>query len=310
VSGVPVQSPGPLSELREKVALISGGSSGIGLGIARACAAAGMKVVVTYLTKAHLDEAAQYFDNSAGAFHAIRADVRDRSAMDEVAQEALERFGVVHLICANAGVGTMATVCDASEDEWDDAISTNMMGVINTIAQFLSKLLADRLVPAHIVATASMSGLFHGASAGVYTTTKFAVVGMMEALRSELQPKGIGVSVFCPGLVQSRIFDRQRNRRTRPVSAPQPNARIRDLMAAGMDPLECGQRVLSGVRKNAMYIISHPEYRYGVEERCQALIGAFDDVQEAAPHSRIEAERVVLRNRVYSDEIARQQRTT
>src|SRR5690606_9667778 len=164
------------------------------------------------LTKAHLDEAAQYFDNSAGAFHAIRADVRDRSAMDEVAQEALERFGVVHLICANAGVGTMATVCDASEDEWDDAISTNMMGVINTCAPFLSNLRADRVVPAHIVATASMSGLFHGASAGVYTTTKFAVVGMMEALRSELQPKGIGVSVFCPGLVQSRIFDRQRNR--------------------------------------------------------------------------------------------------
>lgn len=295
----------PLTELRDRVAFITGGSSGIGLGIARACSEAGMKVAVTYLTEAHIEAARSHYRDAEDRFHAIRVDVRDRTGMQDAAAEAIELFGAVHLICANAGLGITASVSQAAYEDWEDAIGTNVMGVVNTINAFLPCITAKGAAPTHLVATSSMSGLFHAASTGVYTTTKFAVVGMMEALRGEMRPHGVGVSVFCPGLVQSRIFDQYRHRSDVLKGTSDEPAGLRDrrlkAMAAGMDPLECGRKVLRGVRRNDMYILTHPEFRDGLSERFQAVMGAFDACDEPVPQARVIAERVVLRHPIYAE---------
>lgn len=295
----------PLDDLTGRVAFVTGGSSGIGLGIARACVEAGMKVVVTYLTDVHLADADPYFAGSADRFHAIRVDVRDRVGLQVAAVEAVDRFGPVHLVCANAGVGITARVSEAGPQDWRDAIDINVMGVVNVIAAFLPGMLARPSEPGHIVATSSMSGLFHGASAGVYTTTKYAVVGMMEALRAELSVQGIGVSAFCPGLVQSRIFQQFRHRQDseRGLNGETDALRERRMqaMAAGMDPLECGRKVLRGVCRNDLYILTHPEFREGFNDRVQAVMHAFEVCEDdPIPQTRVAAERVVLRHPVYA----------
>lgn len=293
----------PLERVAGKVAFITGGSSGIGLGLARACAKADMKVVITYRTPRHLAQAKAYLSGFAHAVYPIRLDVTDRQAMDRAADEAESTFGAVHLLCNNAGVGVSVPVKDASFDDWDFALGVNLGGVINGVCTFLPRIVG-RGEPAHILATASMSGLFHGGGAGVYTTTKFAVVGMMEALRAELGPLGIGVSVCCPGLVATRIFDADRHRRTRATTPAQQDAPYRSLVAAGMNPFECGAKVLEGVRRNDMYILTHPEFEQGIRDRFEALLASIDR-GHAVPETRLQAEQKTLRSALYRSETLR-----
>jgi short-subunit dehydrogenase len=161
--------------------------------------------------------------------------------------------------------------------------------------------------PAHVLATSSMSGLFHGGSAGVYTTTKFAVVGMMEALRAELAPKGIGVSVLCPGLVATNIVQSARNRPLGGAASVSEElvAKFRAIMAAAMDPYECGEKALLGVMRNDMYILTHPEFEQGIRDRADAIVASIRRDDEAVPAERLQAEHMTLRNAVYSAEKAR-----
>lgn len=282
-----------LSSLGGKVAFVTGGSSGIGLGIARACLEEGMKVAITYLTAEHLQHARHALGQEVLAFC---LDVRDRAAMARVAESIEKELGPVQLLVNNAGVGIKATVGQASAEDWDYALDVNLRGVIHGVSEFVPRMLAARQ-PAHIVSTASMSGLMVSGRAGVYATTKFAVVGMMEALRAELAPQGIGVSAFCPGVVQSRIaaWNRHLPQRTIPAELPQP---------MGMDPLECGRRVLRGVKENALFILTHPEFREGLEERCRVLLSSFQS-EEAPPDERVTLELPLLRSEVYGQEMRR-----
>lgn len=245
-----------------KLAFITGGSSGIGLGIARACREAGLRVVFTYRTEAHREEALALLGPEA---EAIRLEITDRAAVSQVASHIQQRHGPVHLLVNNAGLGLKTPASTASFEDWDRVLSVNLGGVINTLRAFLP-LLSEG---AHVVTTASMSGLFPGATSGVYTTSKFAVVGLMEALRAELTPRGIGVSVVCPGMVKSRIGDPRRT-----GAEPGEN---------GMDPLECGRLVLEGVRRNDLYILTHPEFKEGFAQRCQAVLRAFPETGEPRP---------------------------
>jgi len=317
----------PLRDLAGKVAFITGGSSGIGLGIARACAEAGMKVIITYRTPEHYEEAKNYFQSDNAGFHAIRVDVTDRDGMAQAADEAEKVFGKVNLLVNNAGVGGGA-VTQATFNDWDFAVGVNILGVANGVQIFVPRMIAHG-EPAHVVSTSSMSGLFIGGTATLYTTTKYAVVGMMESLRAELVSHNIGVSAFCPGVVRSNIRDFNRNRpedlknpasveqernqqmqRMRAQSRPQMT---REQMAAlqerysngAMDPLECGRKVLRGVRRNDLFIITHPEYGQGIEDRCEALTLSIPSGDEPAPPDRIAIEERVLTAQVYIDEIRR-----
>ena len=167
-----------------KVAFITGGGSGIGLGMARAFHAAGMKVVIADLDQQHLDAAMAHFRAQPHTVHAIKLDVTDREAMARAADEAERVFGKVHVLCNNAGVGVFGSLLEASYDDWDWALSVNLGGAINGVQTFLPRMLAHG-EGGHIVTTSSMSGLL-ACIGGIYITTKYALVGYMETLRLEL----------------------------------------------------------------------------------------------------------------------------
>jgi NAD(P)-dependent dehydrogenase (short-subunit alcohol dehydrogenase family) len=272
----------PLANVKGKTAFVTGGSSGIGLGIARALSDAGMKVAFSYRSEAHRDAALASFPQDNPGVHALRLDTADRDAMPRAADEVERVFGNVHLVVNNAGVGIPALLSNVSWQDWDWSLDVNVSGIFNGVRTFLPRLLAHG-EGGHIVATSSSAGIVAG-TLGVYATAKFAVVGMMESLRTEMEGQDIGVSVYCPGLVRSSIFDIERNRpathgavsRDPPKPPPlKPGAKPFDIMAAAMDPLEAGRQVLAGVRRNDLYILSHPEFEPVVRQRVSLMLASF-----------------------------------
>lgn len=300
----------PLSELKDKVAFITGGSSGIGLGLARACKEEGMKVAISYMTEAHAEEArAKYFADDADRFLALKLDVTDRERMEEVADQIESHFGKIHLFVNNAGIALSSRVGEASYNDWDFALGVNLGGVVNGVHTFVPRLRAHG-EPAQVVVTSSVSGHMAGgfpeASGGVYVTTKFAVVGLMEALREELLDTPIGVSIFCPGAVRSRIRRSNRNRPEHLWDRPprqlseEQRARLDEKESEGMDPLFCGRLALRGVKRNDLYIFTHPEFAPLVQERLEAIRLSF-------PTPPV-GDKGNLRNRIYGAEVSRLQR--
>lgn len=283
----------PMQDVDGKVAFITGGSRGIGLGMARAFTRAGMKVVITYRNQAHLEEALQQLKEAGDRVHAVQVDVTDRAGMAQAAEQTVRRFGKVHVLVNNAGLGVLVGFGTVKPEDWDEAWNVNVNGVFNGLHAFLPKIRAHG-EGGQIVTTASTAGLI-ASSAGVYSTTKFAVVGMMEALRQELLDTNVGVSVFCPGAVNTNpeVID------SRGVRITLGGAE----RSAAMDPLEAGERVLRGIRNNDLYILSHPEYRQGIQDRCDALLASIP--AEAAPAARLELERSVLRSPAYLREAER-----
>ena len=283
-------APAPMRDVAGKVAFITGGDSGIGLGIARAFTDAGMKVVITYRTRSHLDEAMKLLPGAADRVHAINLDVTDRAAMEKAAAETIEVFGKVHVLVNNAGVAVIGGLARASYADWDWAMSVNAGGVFNGIRTFLPRIQAQG-EGGQVVSVSSLAGLLGHAPAGVYTASKFAVVGMMEALRAELADTNIGVTVFCPGIVNTNIGSSARNR---PAGASAPAARVdpgfkmdpammaemQKAMAEShgvspaMDPLDAGRRVLQGVRNNDLYVLTTPEFAPEFAARGEAIVAS------------------------------------
>lgn len=301
----------PLQDVEGKVAFITGGSSGIGLGIAKALSDAGMKVVISYRTKEHLDEALNYLDGARNPVHAIRLDVTDRVGVEAAVSEAIKVFGKVHVLVNNAGVYAMGPLSMATHKDWDWMMNVNLGGVFNCLAAFLPHIRAHG-EGGQIVSTASMWGLYAVDAAGIYCASKAAVILLMEALRGELLTSNIGVSIYCPGAVYSRGWNSDRNRPTA-LAAPQKKTDVNKLVAgealqrklresgASMDPLEAGRFVLQGIRRNDLYILSHPEYEDAIRDRADALLAAIP-TNVNVPEARISAERSTLRNPTYSVE--------
>jgi NAD(P)-dependent dehydrogenase (short-subunit alcohol dehydrogenase family) len=299
----------PLANVKGKTAFVTGGSSGIGLGIARVLSEAGMKVVFTYRNDAHRDAALAAFPPGNPGVHAIRLDTADREAMPRAADEAEKKFGNVHLVVNNAGVGVTALLSNVSWQDWDWSMDVNVNGVFNGIRTFLPRMLAHGQ-GGHFVSTSSSAGIVAG-TLGVYATGKFAVVGMMESLRTEMEGRNIGVSVFCPGLVRSSIFDSARNRpaahgavsREPPKPPPlKPGSKPIDIMAVAMDPLEAGRQVLAGIRRNDLYILSHPEFEPVVRERVTLLLASFS--KKPVPKARREATATITPD-IYAADLAK-----
>ena len=273
----------PLAQVRGKVAFVTGGSSGIGLGLARALRAAGMKVVFTWRREDHRDQALEMLGRDADV-HAIRLDVTDRAAWQAAADEAERVFGRVHLLACNAGVGIRAGAAEATFHDWDWGLGVNLGGVINGITVMLPRLRAHG-EGAHVVATCSSSGLAAGGGIGVYITAKFAVMGLMESLRDELTGSNVGVSVFCPGFVKSNLIESEKMRPpglVNDVAKPSTNApsaeeqaMMRKFMAVAMDPLTAGEKVLEGIRRDDLYIFTHAEFEQAVRDRMEAMLASF-----------------------------------
>jgi len=291
-----------MKDIKGKVAFITGGASGIGLGMARAFANAGVKVIIADIRQDHLDEAKKAFDKDAEV-HAIRLDVTDRDAYAAALAESKQVFGKVHVLCNNAGIGLGGPLKLATYDDWDWNMNVNIGGVINGVQTFLPHML-EHGEGGHIVNTASTGGLVVHGMAGLYCTAKFAVVGLSEALRGELGEEGIGVSAFCPGPVQTNIAE---SGKTRPAHlsntgyAEADRARQSRSMADAsrnyMEPLEAGERVLAGIVNNDLYIITHPEFRNIFAARGEAIMAAIPDY--APPPKRVESIPFLLSNPIY-----------
>jgi len=277
-----------MEHLAGKVAFITGGASGIGLGMAKVFARAGMRVVIADVRQDHLDEASEHFRSLAASgrkseadVHPLKLDVTDRAAMAAAAEEAERVFGPVQVLCNNAGIGIIGEIKRASYDDWDWIIDVNLKGVVNGVQTFLPRMLAHG-GGGHIVNTASMAGLMTYSTAGLYITTKFAVVGLSEALRAELARDGIGVSAFCPGGVRTNIREFEKTRPARyassgyagapPVRPPPSRELAEQLREFSADPVEVGEIVLRGIRRNDLYIFTQPEFYDGLCERFDAIL--------------------------------------
>jgi NAD(P)-dependent dehydrogenase (short-subunit alcohol dehydrogenase family) len=268
-----------MQDVKDKVAFITGGSSGIGKGIARAFAGAGMRVVVTGRRPEHLKEAAAEFSADGLEVHTMQVDVTDLDAMERAAEETERRFGAIHVLVNNAGIGLSGPVAQAKQSDWDWVIDVNIKGVGHGLLAFLPRIRANS-EGGHIVNTSSMGGLLPVA-AGLYSMTKAAIIALSETLHIELAPEGIGVSAYCPGPVHSNIATGVADRPARYAGGGYegPNPRIVEGMRTQpyMSPDEAGERVLEGVRRGDLFILTHPEFRDGVRERSETLLNAFPD---------------------------------
>ena len=270
--------------LRNKTAIITGGGNGIGRGIALAFADAGTHVVIADIEEDAARTVAKEASERGVRSLALRTDVADRASVEALADQVYAEFGAVNILCNNAGVVTMGTLDRCSDEDWRWLLSVNLFGVINGIQTFLPRMLAQP-DEAHIVNTGSLCSLAAYPLYGIYTTAKYGLAGLTESLRFDLERDEIGVSLLCPGPVQTRMLDRSRDR-TAALRGPQPSetpemeqamAETRKLMAAGMDPLRVGRKVVEGVRRNDAYILPHPELKGVVEARFTRILAAFDD---------------------------------
>lgn len=269
-----------MQDVADKVALITGGASGIGLGMAKAFAAAGLKLALADIEEPALEAAAGELTAGGAEVVALPLDVTDRAAMVDAADAIEARFGGVDIICNNAGVTHPVRLDQCTYDDWDWVLGVNLGGVVNGVQTFVPRLKARG--GGHIVNTASVAGIYAQEGTGIYATAKYAVVGLSESLADELVPFDIGVSVLCPGVVNSRLVNAGRNR---PEKFGAVGAGIevgsdvaRDsFMQAGMDPVEMGAEVLAAIRENRRYILPHPEFKAQVAERFDAILGSFSD---------------------------------
>jgi NADP-dependent 3-hydroxy acid dehydrogenase YdfG len=267
-----------MKEVNGKVAFITGGASGVGLGMAKVFVRNGMKVVIADIRRKYLDEALAELD---GEVHAIQLDVTSRKAMQKAAEETRRVFGKVHVLCNNAGINLFKTIDESSYEDWDWLVNINLNAVFNGIHSFVP-IIKTQGEGGHIVNTASMAAFCAGANAGIYTATKFAVRGLSESLRLSLGAFNIGVSVLCPGLVKSRIY---LSEEIRPEDLTETNyvvnreavKRLEEVHKLGMDPVAVGEKVLRGIRNNDLYIFSHPDHKEEVRQLCAEIVAAFPD---------------------------------
>ncbi len=260
-----------MQDLQGKVAVVTGAGSGIGEGIARAASASGMKVVVADIDLAKAQTVASSLGEQAMA---CRVDVASLASVESLRDAAMERFGSVHLLCNNAGVWIGAMMHDADIKDWQYLINVNLYGVIHGVKAFLPLLVAQG--EGHIVNTASMGGLISGPPEGLYTTTKFAVVGLSEALLMEVADKGVGVSVLCPGLVNTNLITQSSAVRPDEFDSGIDHQQPAPDVANGISPLVVGEQVIDAVRDAGFYIITHDEYRDIIAMRHDGILDALD----------------------------------
>lgn len=272
-----------MREFQGRVAVVTGGGSGIGASLSRACAARGMRVAVVDVEHAAAEVVAEAIRDQGGEAMACAVDVRRRDEIERLADEVEERFGGCHLLCNNAGVMVTRPMLELEEKDWEWSLDVNLWGSIHAVSVFVPRMIA-RGEEGHVLNTASIAGLaaISHLDLGAYTTTKFALVGYSEYLRGELESMGapIGVSVVCPGAVRTRIAESERNRPSdldtgqggRPSDANPNDAAI----PGRQTPDEAAEWILAGVEANDAWILTHPEMKPVIEERVQALLGAFD----------------------------------
>jgi NAD(P)-dependent dehydrogenase (short-subunit alcohol dehydrogenase family) len=280
-----------VEELSGKVAVVTGAASGIGLALSRGLAAEGMHVVMADIEADALEKATAELPEGTEVLAQV-CDVADADAVDALRDAAVDRFGTVHVVCNNAGVSTVGAAWTHTLDDWEWMLGVNLYGVVNGIRAFTPLLIEQG--EGHVVNTASMAGLVSPPFMSIYNVTKHAVVTLSETLWADLQVTGnpdVGVSVLCPGWVNTRIHEAGRNR---PAAAgaeplePTPEQAamteiVGGLLANGLDPADVAGQVIDAVRARRFYVLTHPEWIPAVTGRTARIAAGEDPVLASLP---------------------------
>jgi NAD(P)-dependent dehydrogenase (short-subunit alcohol dehydrogenase family) len=246
-----------VDSFKEKVAVVTGGGSGIGRALALALAREGARIVLADLDEAAMDGVIREAREQGVEALAVRTDVTDLGQVQALAERAWKAFGAVHVLCNNAGVAAWGGLEKATHRDWQWVLGVNLWGVIHGVEAFVPRMIAGGQ-RGHIVNTASMAGLIASQGLGVYNTSKYAVVGLSETLAKDLKPYGIGVSVLCPMGVQTRIRESERSRPAALRNERAPETPV-ELIGRYLDPDTVAGMVLDAIRRDELYVITHDE---------------------------------------------------
>ena len=271
-----------MKDFKGKVAVITGGASGIGRAIAQRCVSEGMRVVLADVDETNLTRAECELKTLGGTALSLRTDVSKQSDVERLAQQALDAFGQVDLLFNNAGVAAGGAPWEATWKDWEWVIGVNLWGVIHGVKVFMP-LMLEQKTECHIVNTASAAGLIVGTGSAPYATTKHAVVALSENLYLTLQQRSslVRVSVLCPGLVRTDIANAERHRpeelrNDEPIPmTPEMQtglAAFKAAIATSMPPLQVADAVFDAIRKEQFYILSHPEWTELIQMRTDKLL--------------------------------------
>jgi NAD(P)-dependent dehydrogenase (short-subunit alcohol dehydrogenase family) len=294
-----------MADLSGRVAFITGAASGIGVGLAKALTAAGMKVAIADVRESELRATAATLSALP-----VPLDVTDRAAWPAAVDRVERELGKIHVLCSNAGVNFVGATQNATEQDWDFCLGVNLGGAINAVRNIVPRMIAHG-AGGHVVITSSVAGLYTNGGAGVYATSKFALIGLAESLRADVAKYGIGVSVVCPGPVKSELFESTAATRPKALAATGsvpviPLGVSREdtpIFVTALTPEDVGRHVLRGIQRNDLYIMTHPEIRPVLEARAAAQVAALPT--EAVDPKRVEATRPLLDPSLYAAEAAK-----
>ncbi|MBT4160913.1 MAG: SDR family NAD(P)-dependent oxidoreductase [Gammaproteobacteria bacterium] len=272
-----------MKDVAGRVAFITGGASGLGLAMAQSFTGAGMKVAIADVEDAALESTRQLFDESNAEVITMKVDVTDRDAMEEARQQTLAAFGKVHVVCNNAGVALNDNIAEMTYKNWDWVMKVNLDGVINGIVTFMDDIRSHG-EGGHFVNTASIAGQYGMPNLSAYCGSKFAVVGISESMRIDLADDNIGVSVLCPGFVETGIYKSERNRpaafggNVAPAMKERPDGAVRIVDGQEMQtmqPSAIGDIVLHAIQNEQFYILTHSEFESSLTKRAQEIQDSF-----------------------------------
>jgi NAD(P)-dependent dehydrogenase (short-subunit alcohol dehydrogenase family) len=258
-----------------KVAFITGGASGIGLGMGKAFLAEGMQVALADWSDEHIARARAEL-GANDAVHFVKCNVADRDSVRAAAAEVVARFGKIHVLCNNAGVNGGGKAADPEFDEWDQAIAINLGGVVNC-TKIIVPIIRAQGEGGHVVNTSSMAGMVPLPNLGAYSTSKYAIRGFSESLRLQLARQGIGVTCLFPGATRTAIVPLPEDN---PGTVDEDNAPqfLKDLweaMRGAIDPVDTGRAVVQAIRENRFYVLTNREFLDEVRQRHREIEDAF-----------------------------------
>ena len=275
----------PIKNMKGKTAFITGGASGIGLGIAKACAKEGMNIVIADLRQNAIDEALEIFKANNWPAIGVQLDVSDREAYVVAADKAEAAFGKIHLLVNNAGIGcAMGNLWEVSYDDIDMAIRVNLRGAINGVRTILPRILAHG-EEGHVVSTCSQAALLPNPGFALYNITKMGVMAAMESLSEDLYAMGspVGASAFCPGgyitnlgvssdeVVATLRGKKVEGEKLAAEDVTEPTRSFDGWLEVMRSPDDAGARVVRGVQRGDLFILTHIEFKEGVEKRFEAI---------------------------------------
>jgi len=288
-----------IKEFEGKVAVITGGASGIGLGLSKVFAKQGMKLVIADIDKDALDKVCKEFSDNNIEVMGVITDVSSHEQVAHLADVSYERFGKVNILCNNAGIGAGGPIRFLSQDDWHWTIGVNLFGVIYGIQCFINRMINSR-EPCHIINTSSLAGLVPGDTAP-YSASKSAVITLSETLALECFNTNVSVSVICPAHVRSNILENSiKLSQVRSGESPDKevsgNPNAKKLLELGMDPEFMAELVINAIENDIFYIFTHPEYIPALKARFERI---YDDTQKLYENFK---DQKIVKKKVYQND--------